>query len=113
LSVNPFIDIRWAVVGHSFNPSIWEAEAGRFLNLRPAWSTVRVPGQPGLHRETLFQKTKTKTKPNKQQQQKSSTVSGSCDMGGNCRPEDEHAVLGPLKHGKMGMPPAALCIVEA
>jgi major histocompatibility complex class I len=27
------------VVSHAFNPSTWEAEAGRFLSLRPAWST--------------------------------------------------------------------------
>jgi hypothetical protein len=27
------------VVVHAFNPSTWEAEAGRFLSLRPAWST--------------------------------------------------------------------------
>jgi hypothetical protein len=26
------------VVAHAFNPSIWEAEAGGFLSLRPAWS---------------------------------------------------------------------------
>jgi hypothetical protein len=47
------------------NASTREAEAGGFLSLRPAWSTERVPGQPGLHRETLFPKTKlnkTKTK---------------------------------------------------
>jgi hypothetical protein len=31
----------WAVVAHAFNPSTWEAEAGG------------VPGQTGLHRETL------------------------------------------------------------
>jgi hypothetical protein len=24
---------------HAFNPSTWEAEAGRFLSLRSAWST--------------------------------------------------------------------------
>jgi hypothetical protein len=24
---------------HAFNPSTWEAEAGRFLSSRPAWST--------------------------------------------------------------------------
>jgi hypothetical protein len=28
-----------AVVVHAFNPSTWEAEAGGFLSLRPAWST--------------------------------------------------------------------------
>ncbi|XP_076785766.1 biogenesis of lysosome-related organelles complex 1 subunit 6 isoform X2 [Arvicanthis niloticus] len=28
-----------AVVAHVFNPSTWEAEAGRFLSSRPAWST--------------------------------------------------------------------------
>jgi hypothetical protein len=43
----------WAVVVHTFNPSAREAEAGRFLSSRPAWSTKWVPGQPGLHRETL------------------------------------------------------------
>jgi hypothetical protein len=41
------------VVAHAFDPSTWEAEAGGFLNLRPAWSTEWVPGQLGLHRETL------------------------------------------------------------
>jgi hypothetical protein len=49
---------RWAVVAHAFNPSTWEAEAGRFLSLRPAWSTKWVPGQPGLYRETLSWKIK-------------------------------------------------------
>jgi hypothetical protein len=47
-------------VAHAFNPSTWEAEAGRFLTLRPAWS--RVPGQPGLHRTTLSEKQKQKQK---------------------------------------------------
>jgi hypothetical protein len=28
-----------AVVAHAFNPSTWEAEAGGFLSLKPAWST--------------------------------------------------------------------------
>jgi major histocompatibility complex class I len=31
--------LKRAVVAHAFNPSTWEAEAGRFLSLRPAWST--------------------------------------------------------------------------
>jgi hypothetical protein len=41
------------VVVHAFNPSTWEAEAGGFLSSSPAWSTKWMPGQPGLHRETL------------------------------------------------------------
>jgi hypothetical protein len=44
------------VVAHTFKPNTREAEAGRFLSSRPAWSTKCVPGQPGLHRETLSQK---------------------------------------------------------
>jgi hypothetical protein len=48
------------VVAHTFNPSTQEAEAGGFLSSRPAWSTKWVLGQPGLHRETLSQKTKKK-----------------------------------------------------
>jgi hypothetical protein len=47
------VGVSWVVVAHAFNPSTWEAEAGRFLNSRPAWSTKWVPGQPGLHREIL------------------------------------------------------------
>jgi hypothetical protein len=31
--------IGWAVVAHAFNPITWEAEAGRFLSSRIAWST--------------------------------------------------------------------------
>jgi hypothetical protein len=45
-------------VAHTFNPSIWEAEAGE--SLRPAWSTEGVSGLPGLHRETLSWKNKNK-----------------------------------------------------
>ena len=57
----------------SFNPSTQEAEAGRFLSSRPAWSTKLVPGQPGLYKETLSPKNKTKqnkTKQNKTKQNK-------------------------------------------
>ena len=43
---------------NTFNPSSRELETGRFLSLWPAWSTKWVPGQPGLYRETLSQKTK-------------------------------------------------------
>jgi hypothetical protein len=48
------------MVAHTFNPSTWEAEAGEFLSLRPTWSTEWVPGQAGLYRETLFQKSENK-----------------------------------------------------
>ena len=48
------------MVVQDFNPSTWKAEADDSLSLRPAWSTEQVPGQPGLHRETLSQKEKGK-----------------------------------------------------
>ena len=55
--------LPWSqAVAHAFNPSTWEAEAGGFLNLRPAWSTEWVPGQPMLYRETLSRKTNKQTK---------------------------------------------------
>ena len=47
--------------GKRLNPSTWETEAVRFVSSRPAWSTESVPGQPGLHRKTLCQKTTTTT----------------------------------------------------
>jgi hypothetical protein len=58
------------VVAHAFNPSTWEAEAGGFLSLSPAWSTEWVPGQPGLYRKTLSQKTKNKTETKQTTKQK-------------------------------------------
>jgi hypothetical protein len=59
-----------AMVAHAFNPSTWEAEAGRFLSLRPAWSTEWVPRQPRLHRETLSRKQKQTNKQTKQNKQR-------------------------------------------
>jgi hypothetical protein len=58
-----------AVVAHTFNPSTWEAEAGRFLSSRPAWSTKLVPGQPGLHREILSRGKKKKEKKRKKEEE--------------------------------------------
>jgi hypothetical protein len=52
-----------AVVVHAFNPSTWEAEAGRFLSSRPTWSTESVPGQPGYtERPCLKKQNKTNKK---------------------------------------------------
>jgi hypothetical protein len=48
------------VVVQAFNPGTWEAKAGGFLSLKPAWPTEEVPGHPGLHRETLSQNNPTK-----------------------------------------------------
>jgi hypothetical protein len=62
------VQASWAMLAHAFNPSTWEAEADGFLSSRPAWSTKRVPEQPGLYRETLSQKQKQKT--NKQKQKR-------------------------------------------
>jgi hypothetical protein len=43
----------WMVEANTFNPRTQEAEAGGSLEFRPAWCKEQVPGQPGLHRETL------------------------------------------------------------
>ena len=48
---------------HTFNPSSWEAEAGRSLSLRPTGSTALVLEQPGLHREILSSKQNKTKKP--------------------------------------------------
>jgi hypothetical protein len=37
LNQKPFLS--QALVVHAFNPSTWEAEAGRFLSSRSTWST--------------------------------------------------------------------------
>jgi hypothetical protein len=39
---------------HSFSPSTWD-RGWQISEFRPAWSTEQVPGQRGLHRETLSQ----------------------------------------------------------
>jgi hypothetical protein len=45
---------------HAFNPSTWEAEVDSLVPDQPSWSTERVPGLSGLHRETLSQEKKKK-----------------------------------------------------
>ena len=43
------------------DPYTWETEAGGSLSLRSARFTECVPGQPGLHKETLSQNNYIKT----------------------------------------------------
>jgi hypothetical protein len=57
------------VVVHAFNPSTWEAEAGKFLSSRPAWSTestrtARATEKPYLEKQKTKQN-KTKKQTNK------------------------------------------------
>jgi hypothetical protein len=47
-----------AVVAHAFNPSTWEAEAGRSLSLRPAWSTKFQDSQDYTEKPCLEEKQK-------------------------------------------------------
>jgi hypothetical protein len=76
------------VVAHAFNPSTWEAEAGGFLSSRLAWSTEWVPGQPGLHRETLSQNKQTnKQTPNNWTKGLGLAVSMGLDWQQNLHPE--------------------------
>jgi hypothetical protein len=60
------------VVAHTFNPSTWEAEAGRFLSLRPAWST---DSQGYTEKPCLKKQNKTK-QTNKQTNKKQKTRAG-------------------------------------
>jgi hypothetical protein len=52
------------MVTHAFNPSTWEAEAGEFLSLGPAWSTdLQSEFQDSQgYTEKLSRKTKKKKK---------------------------------------------------
>lgn len=50
--------LKPSMVAHAFNHSSWEAGTGGFLSSTSAWSTDRVPVQPGLHSKTLSKKTK-------------------------------------------------------
>ena len=47
-----------SVVACTFKPSTWWAEAGISLTLWLVGSTKQDPRHPGLHRETLSQKTR-------------------------------------------------------
>ena len=96
-------------MAHAFNPSTWEAEAGGFLSSRPAWTTEWVPGQPGLHRETLSRKTKQNKKKafypkNKKPSSSSSSNSNSSNTTAsgssqNDDDEDDDDNVAPSAHG--------------
>jgi hypothetical protein len=44
------------VAAYASNPNTPEAETGRFLSWRPAWSTEQIPGHPGLTQGILVSK---------------------------------------------------------
>ena len=54
-----------AVVELAFNPNTWEAEAGRFLSSRPAWSTEFQDSQDYTEKPCLEKKQIQKTKKRK------------------------------------------------
>jgi hypothetical protein len=61
------------VVAHTFNPCTWEAEAGRFLSSRPAWSRVSSRTARVIQRNPVSKKqnkTKQKTKQNRKTRRK-------------------------------------------
>jgi hypothetical protein len=60
------------VVAHAFNPSTQEAEAGRFLCSRPAWSTkVTSRTAKAIQRNPVSKKNKPKKQKTKNKKQKS------------------------------------------
>ena len=71
----------WAVVKFAFNPSTWEAEAGRFLSLRLAWSTKWVPGRPGYTEKPCLEK-----ETNKQTNKNSQSSLENCFSGNTNQP---------------------------
>jgi hypothetical protein len=51
------------MVAHSFNPSAREAEAGRFLSSRPAWSTKLISSTArAIQRNSVLKKQKQNNK---------------------------------------------------
>jgi hypothetical protein len=50
------------VVAHTFNPSTWEAEAGGFLSLRPAWSKNEFQDSQGYTEKPCLEKKTNKQK---------------------------------------------------
>jgi hypothetical protein len=59
----------WVVVAHAFDPSTWEAKAGRFLSSRPTWSSEFQDSQEYSEKTCL----KNKKQKQKQKQNKNKT----------------------------------------
>jgi hypothetical protein len=61
-------------VAHTFNPRNQEAKASKISKFKVSLVYMRVPGQPGLPRESLYRETKTtkqiKKTPQKQKSKK-------------------------------------------
>jgi hypothetical protein len=55
---------------HAFNPSTREAEAGRFLSLRPAWSRVSSRTARAIQRSPVFKIPKKKKRKKKEEKRK-------------------------------------------
>jgi hypothetical protein len=55
---------------YAFNPSTWEAEAGRYLSSRPAWSRVSSRTARATQRNPVSKQNKTNKQTNKQKQNK-------------------------------------------
>jgi hypothetical protein len=51
-------DLSGVVVAHVFNPSTWEAEAGRFLSSRPAWLQSEFQDSQGYTENPCLKKQK-------------------------------------------------------
>jgi hypothetical protein len=49
------------VVAHAFIPAFEKQRQADFVSLRPTWFKEQIPGQPGLHIETMAQRTHTHT----------------------------------------------------
>ena len=50
------------MVAHAFNPSTWEAEAGRFLSSRPDWSPNEFQDSQGYTEKPCLKTATTTTK---------------------------------------------------
>jgi hypothetical protein len=59
------------VVEYAFNPSTWEAEAGRFLSSRPAWSTKSSTTARAIQRNPVSKDQKKKKKNKKKKTSRS------------------------------------------